>query len=117
MIDCIKYGIKFLVNCDQRTVTWQMTVSASVHSPLITVHNLMLPYGCGLYVLDEAAAEHEGEDVGVAAHEVAEEHGGVFGAAFGEHFATEGLGGGFVEDAVFLEFREHVGIEHLGPFV
>ena len=55
--------------------------------------------------------------VGLAAHEVFEEHCGVLGTASREYFTAESLGGLAVEDAVMLEPAEDISVEHLGPFV
>ena len=69
------------------------------------------------FLVVEATALEEGIDFGVAAHEVAEEDGRMFGAAFAEDFVAEGFSRGLVEDALFLELGKDIGIKHLGPLV
>ncbi len=55
--------------------------------------------------------------MGIAAHEVAEELGGIFGIAAGEDFFAEVATGLGVEDAFVLETGEGVGVEDLRPFI
>ena len=65
----------------------------------------------------ETHAAEQGFVVGLAAHEVAEKHGGMLGAATREYFVAKTSSGLLVEDAVGFETAEDVGIQHLGPFV
>ncbi len=67
--------------------------------------------------IGDAVANEEGVDGGVFAAEVAVEAGRMTGASALEDVVTEGVGGGAVEDTVFLEVGESVGVEHFGPFI
>ena len=65
----------------------------------------------------ETHAAEQGFIVGLAAHEVFEEHCGMLGAATREYFVAKTSSGLLVEDAVGFETAEDVGIQHLGPLV
>ena len=65
----------------------------------------------------DAVADQEGVDGGVFAAEVAVEACGMTGASALEDVVAEGVGGSAVEDTVFLEVGESVGVEHFGPFI
>ena len=65
----------------------------------------------------QACARQKSHGIGIPAHEIAEQLGGVLAVAFAENAIAEAATHGGIQHTFLLKAGEGIGIENLGPLV